>query len=275
MSKPTYKETYFNLIKPENLAKIKTVLLKTENYDPETVAKIQYQEEKELPYLFAQVDGGAHFGKTHYGMVDGSFVGLEEIYPAWKGVFYLPVVFLRRAKNPQIKAIIEKRDVKAHELGHLRDIVDYIDAHPSYIERAQKFCLSACKLENVARSIHFEVEKIFQKEAPIAAKDYHSGETSISISADGAAYEIEVDSADRFVKYQIGLYLGGLFERYLEKFPEHKDLIGEIYKQEVEAQGRAVFGPAPLLKIGMMIVQLFNQRHNRRVATRIEIGELD
>jgi hypothetical protein len=275
MSKPSYKETYLSLIKPKNVEKIKTVLLKTENYDPETVEKIHYQKEKDLPYLFAEIDKSPHFGKSHYGMVDGSFVTLEEIYPAWKGVFYLPVVFLRRPKNPKIKALVEKRNIKAHELEHLRDLLDYIDTHPSYIKRAQKFCLDASTLENLAPSIQFEVEKIFQKEAPVAAKDYRSGETSVSIAADGAAYEIEVDSADRFVKYQIALYIGGLLERYLEKFPEHKELIGEIYKKEIEAQGRAVFGPNPLLKIGMLIVQLFKLRYIPTVAAKFEIGELD
>lgn len=275
MSKLSYKESYLALIKPENVAALKTVLLKNETYDAETVEKIHYQEESGLPYLFAEVEGEAFFGKTHFGMIDGSFHNLEEIPPAWTGVFYLPVVFVRRPKNPRLKVLLEKRNVKAHELEHLRDLVDYIDAHPSYIERAQKFCLDACTPENVAESIRFEVEKIFQKEAPVAAKDFRSGETSVSIAADGAAYEIKIDSLDRFVKYEVALYLGGLFERYLEKLPEHKPLIEELYKKEVVAQGRALFGPEPLPKIGLMIVQLFKLRHLPHLATRFEIGELD
>jgi hypothetical protein len=275
MGTPSYKTAYLDLIKPENVDAIKAVLLKSETYDAETLEQIHYEEENGLPYLFAEVESNPSLSGTHYGMVDGSFHKLEEIYPAWPGVFYLPIVFVLRPKNPRLKILLEKRDVKAHELEHLRDLMDYIDAHPSYIERAQKLCLAACTPENLAQSIQFEVEKIFQKEAAVAAKDYLGGETCVSIAADGAAYEIKVDSVDRFVKYQVALYLGGLFERYLEKLPEHRDLIGELYKKEVEVQGRALYGPDPLPKIGIMIVQLFKLRFLPHVAAKFEVGELE
>jgi len=275
MNKSSYEKTYHHLVKQENLAKIKEILKEKESYDPETIGKIQYKKEKELPYLFVQVDSGVYLGQGNYGMVDGNFVNIESICPQWTDVFYLPILFLRQPADPKLKELVEKRKIKEHEIEHLKDLLDYIDEHPSYIKRAQKYSLSGCTLENVGKSIHFEVEKIFQKEAPVLAKDYRNGETCVSISADGAAFEIEVDTEARFVEYEIGLYLGSLFERYLEKFPEHKELIENLYKKEVDTQGRAFFGKNALQKIVFSIMELFSLRHNPLRATRYEVGEFD
>jgi hypothetical protein len=274
-AKISYKKAYHDVVNPENLEKIKTLLKERGSYDPETIDNIRYHEQNNLPYLLVQVDSGTHLGQGNYGMVDGIFVNLEAIYPQWSGVFYLPIVFLRHPANPKLKELVEKRNIKEHELGHLQDLIEYINKTPSYINRALKFSLSACTLQNVRMSIHFEVEKVFQKEAPLLAKDYQRGETSVSISADGAVYEIEVDTEERYVEYEIGLYLGSLFEQYLKKFPDHKKLIEEFYEKEVNAQGRALFGKNAIEKIALAIVDLFNQRFNPLKAARYEIENIE
>jgi hypothetical protein len=73
-TKTRYKKAYYDLVTPENLAKIKTVLKERGSYDSETIDKIQYQEENNLPYLLIEEDSGAYLGQGNYGMVDGIFV---------------------------------------------------------------------------------------------------------------------------------------------------------------------------------------------------------
>jgi len=275
MQKTSYKKVYHRLVQLDNLAKIKTILHEQSGFDSATVEKIQYKEENNPPYLFVEVDSGKYLGHGNYGMIDGNFLNMEAIVPDWPGVFYLPIIFLRKPRNARMKALVEKKKILEHELEHLAGLLDYIDADPSYIARAHEVSITASTLENVGRSIHFEIEKIFQQEAPILAKDYKKGENTVAIADGGALFEIIATTADQFIRYQLAQYLSGLLDLYFKRFPEHKELIQEIFKKEVNAQGRAFFGENAMMRIAVTIFELFSLARNPLRATRHDIDDFD
>lgn len=275
MKRPSYKKTYYNLVTPDNLDKIKTLLNKKSHYDPATVARIQYQEENDLPYLFLPVDSGDYIGRGNYGMVDGNLIKIESIMPQWSGWFYLPIVILRRSTHLTMQKLVDQKRFQEHELEHLKQLLDYIDADPAYIRRAKELNVTGCTLKNLARSIQFEIEKIFRMEAATLALDYRNGEKTVAIFADNAVYEIAVDTEEEFLRYQLGKYLSRLIERYLEKFPRHKELIKNVSIKELDEQGQALFGDDALRKIALLMIELWDLRHNPQRATRHEYGEFD
>ncbi len=275
MKKTSFKKTYYALVKRKNLGQIKTLLREQTEYEPEIIDNLQFKRENKLPYLFGQIESSARIGFGNYGVVDGNFVSLGALMPQWPGWFYLPLIFFRRAPNPKMQAFVEARKIKEHELDHLVYLLNYIDANPSYIERAKACNVSGCAFENLEKSIQFEIEKVFRMEAPTLAKDYRNGENTLALARDGVLYEVLAPTEERFVKYQVGQYLSGLLERYLKRFPEHKELIGELYRKEVEAQARTLFGEDPMEKIAYLLLELWASRNNPRRSTKHEIGDFD
>ena len=213
---------------PDNLDKIKALLNKKSHYDPATVARIQYQEESGLPYLFLQVDSGDYIGRGNYGMVDGNLIKIESIMPQWSGWFYLPIVILRRPAHLIMQKLVDHKRFQEHELEHLKQLLDY-----------------------------------------------RNGEKTVAIFADNAVYEIAVDTEEEFLRYQLGKYISRLIERYLEKFPRHKELIKNTGIKELDERGQALFGDDALRKIALLMIELWDLRHNPQRATRHEYGEFD
>jgi hypothetical protein len=263
------------VVKQENLSTIRAILKEQKAYPPEIIDKIQYRQENDLPYLLVEVESGEYIGYGNFGMLDSSFIKIDSLNTGWPGYFYMPVLFIRHTQNPVVQKLANKRNIKDHEIEPLTLLLGYITENPSYIQRAMEQTSTGCTLETVEKSMQFEIEKLFKMEAPNMAKDYENGEDSITIAEEGVIYEIAVDSQEQFVKYQLSKYLGGLFERYIKRFPDNKELIAELYKKELDEQGRALFGENATEKAVLSVMELFSLKFNPQRATRYEVGEID
>lgn len=272
-TKSGYKDTYYNLVSPENIEAIKVIIKNEGYYDSQTINKIQYNELYGLPYLHVTVDSG-DYTAGRYALLDGIYLEITSIIPQWHGKFYLGIIILRKPKNEKIKQFINPANDLEHELHHLNFLIHHIDKHTDYIERSMKYNAGSCEIQDLDKSVEFEVNKIFLVEVPALISDFNMGEKDLlSYSRDtGIVTKITVDNKNDFLRYKVGEYLIALNSYYVKRFPKNAKQIKHTIEMEVDKQGESFFGTncMALLLISMIeCLSLFQVK-----GTRYEIGNV-
>lgn len=254
--KPSYKNTYYNLVTQENLEGIKKIIKNQGYYDSVTIDRIQYNELCGLPYFFVTVDS-ADYTYGHYAMLDGIYLNVNSIIPQWHGKFYLSIMIIRKTTNEKIKQFITPAKDIEHELNHLHRLIDHIDKHPDYIEKSKKYNVGSCELHDLDKSIEFEVEKIFLMEVPTLILDFDMGQKDLFSYDKGTVTKITVNNKDDFLRYQVGRYLAELNDQYVKRFPENVEQIKNKFEREVNKQGKTLFGDNCMMLLLMSLMEYF------------------
>ena len=257
MKKSVYKNTYHRVVTKANLDKIKNILNEYEYYDKNTVEQIKYEEKDNIPYFILTVDSAEYIGRRGaYAMLDGIFIEVNSIIQQWEGIFYLPILIIRKITNEKLKPIINPDMLKEHELHHLRHIIEHIDRYPGYIEESRKYNAGSCTYADIEKSIKFEVSKIFSNELPALISDYEKGESDYYLYSDGLVSITTSHDKSEFVQYNLAQYIAKLGVAYIDRFSEKKAEISEYIAKEVNKQGEKKFGENTMAKLAIVLFKL-------------------
>ncbi len=249
-----YKETYLQLLKPENLDEIRQILIKSDYpyFDSESCQKIELCNENNFPYLFLLVDWYDQMSKNHFSMLDGIFVNIDNIIKTWQDYFYLPIVVLCHIQEEPLKKIADLNHLLLHELDHLYTIVDHIEQNPEYINNAMHLNAGVCNQDNIRDSMAFELGKIFNFEVKALESDYDRGERHLNFYEQGILSQIELKLKTDFVKCNISSYIANLFAHYKNRFPDKEKYIVNVYREEVNKHGFKLFGKDAMTKSALL-----------------------
>ncbi len=257
MKKSGYKNTYHSVVTKANLDKIKNILNEYEYYDKNTVEQIEYEEKDNLSYFIFTVDSAEYIGRRGaYAMLDGIFIEINSIIQQWEGIFYLPILIIRKITNENLKPIVDPDMLKEHELHHLQHIIEHIDQYPGYIEESRKYNVGSCTYADIEKSIKFEVSKIFSSELPALISDYEKGERDYYLYSDGLASITTSHDKNEFVQYNLAQYIAKLRVAYIDRFSEKKAEISEYIAKEVNKQGEKRFGENTMAKLAIVLFKL-------------------
>lgn len=269
--KPSYKNTYYNLVTRENLEEIKKIIKFQGYYDSTTINKIQYRELNNLPHFFLTVDS-PDYTNGHYAMLDGIYLDVNSIIPQWHGKFYLSIMIIRKPTNEKVKPFITPAKDIEHELHHLHHLIDYINKHPYYIEKSMKYNMGSCEVCDLDESIKFEVKKIFSMEVPTLILDFDLGQNDLFSYDKGTVTKITVNDKDDFLRYKVGQYIAELNNQYVKRFPENVEQIKNNLEKEVNRQGKKLFGDNCMMLLLMSLINYFSILETQGVS--FEIGEI-
>ncbi|QTA83791.1 Uncharacterized protein dnl_62070 [Desulfonema limicola] len=242
MKKSDYRNTYHRLVTEANLEKIKQILNKQGYYDTNTVEQIKYEEKDNLSYYILNVDSTKYIGQGAYAMLDGIFVEINSIIRQWEGIFYLPIMIIRKVTSENLKPYINPDMHKIHELIHLQYIIDHINKNPDYIEEARIYNAGSCSYADIKKSIKFELTKLFFNELPAFVADFENGERDYYLYSDGMASVAASDNKDEYVQYNLAQYIAKLRAAYISRFPDKTKEISDYIADEVNKQGKEIFG---------------------------------
>jgi hypothetical protein len=131
----------------------------------------------------------------------------------------------------------------AHELLHLRDLLALIEKDPSYPARALKLGInSISEPHQIAKSIDFELFKIFAMEPQAYRLEFEMGETWIDMPCAGKLLRYECVTAEELVTMRLADYVETLQRRYVVKFPGHEATIQRAVRRWANHHGRDLFG---------------------------------
>ncbi len=270
-NKPSYKDTYYNLVTRENLEGVKKIIKNQGYYDSTTINKIQYRELNSLSHFFLIVDS-PDYTYGHYAMLDGIYLNVNSIIPEWHGKFYLSIMIIRKPTNEKVKLFIAPVKDIEHELNHLHWLIEHINKSPDYIEKSMKYNVGSCEICDLDESIKFEVKKIFSMEVPTLILDFDMGQKDLFSYDRGTITKITVNDKDNFLQYKVGQYLAELNNRYIKKFPKHVELIKSNLEKEVNRQGKTLFGDNCMMLLMMSLVTYFSTLETKGVC--YEVGEI-
>lgn len=268
MKNPGYKETYLKLVTQGNIESLRKIIKEHEYYDPATVDEIQYRDSGKFPYLFLIVNSSQYIN-GEYAMLDGIYLDIKTIIPYWHGKFYLSIMLVREVKNKKIKPFVNCIQNIEHELHHLHQIIGYIDNDPGYIERSMKYNVGSCLIDDLDKSIEFEVNKIFSMEIPAMGFDFDMGEKDILSYENGTITKITVNEKTEFLRYKAALCLSSLNNRYFEKFPENRELIKANIVKQVNHHGRSLFGNNCMNLLSVTLLQYFAKLNTEGVCCEV------
>jgi hypothetical protein len=268
-----YKKAYYEFVRQENLEKLKIILKELQYYDDSIIENIQFKRKDDLSYFCALVDSPEYTGNRSYTMLDGIFIEIESIIPAYTEIFYLPVIMIRKVKE-KLKQFVNLPLFEKHELHHLKELIDYIDRNPDYIEKAMKYNIGSCSLDNIHKSIEFELNKVFLLEVPAFEFDFENGDRDFLFYSDGVVTKIPVDTKQRFVAFHISSYAANLRQAYLERFPGNEELVNETIRKELNKQGRRFFGENATTQAAFALLELAALSNNDLYSKKYEVGEV-
>ncbi len=269
--KISYKDTYYNLVKRENLEGIKRIIKDHGYYDSTSIEKIQYRELKGLPHFFLTVDS-PNYTNGHYAVLDGIYLNVNSIIPLWIGKFYLSIVIIRKPTNAKIRPFIAPVTDIEHELNHLHRLIDYINKYPDYIDKSIKYNVGFCEVCNLDESIKFEVKKIFSMEIPTLILDFDIGQKDLFSYDKGTVTKITVNNKDDFLRYKVGQYLSELNNHYIKRFPENMQQIKNNIEKEVNRQGKILFGDNCMMLFLISLIKYFSILETKGVC--YEVGDI-
>lgn len=268
---PGYKNTYYNLVTRDNLEGVKKIIKNQGYYDSTTIDKIQYCELNSLPYFLLIVDS-PNYTSGHYAMLDGIYLDASSIIPRWHGKFYLTIMIIRKPTNEKITLFIDSTKDIEHELNHLHFLIEHINKSPDYIEKSIKYNVGSCEINDLDKSIKFEVKKIFSMEVPALILDFDMGQRNLFSYKNGMVTKITINDKDDFLRYKVGQYLANLNNQYVKRFPENAKQIKNNLEKEVNRQGKALFGDNCMMLLLMSLVNYFSTLEAKGVT--YEVGEI-
>ncbi len=246
----SHSELYYRLVKEENLAELSRVVgefLPSIDYELVTV---EIRREEGFPYIYCQVVTEELFSAVMIGF----FPDISSLIPEYKQPrYYLPIVAFCEEYEPHISRLIDKRLSIAHEVQHVKDMLELIRQYPDFPEKSYRYGFNSIStVDELHESIDFEMFKLFHIEPAAMRHDYHAGDHSFLIALDGEGKEVvryECDSMSEYVGMKINTYMLRLTGAYEEKFAAEDNISKRI---EVEMNlalaryGKDIFGPDPV-----------------------------
>ncbi|MEO5332225.1 MAG: hypothetical protein H7839_09390 [Magnetococcus sp. YQC-5] len=184
----------------------------------------------------------------------GFFLDISNIILGCDKDYYLPVVMFCTTYSDNINQYIDTDRSTKHELLHVNDILDMIEKDPDFPEKVRQYSMSKQNLSinDLPKSIEFEMFKMLRLEAKAAREDYKNGENYILIPLkNGEIYRHNNVPLGKFISVKIGSEVIRIKDVYLRKFPENsiaRQIILRSMRQAVTKYGKNIF-KGDLLKV--------------------------
>lgn len=237
----SYRDFYMKIVKKENEDKLIALLKENNCWERFEIAQLQVIETNPYPYILIELDILGEFAAQFLGI----FLDIREYFTWYEQEnFYLAVIACPADYLPNIKKYVNKNVSIAHELLHIRDIIDIIENEPGYLEKVFRY-----GFENIhdpldlEKSIEFETGKTFKIEPQALENDFQNGENLIFTPfIFGMIMKYKCETKDEYIQLSMSNYIMDLQEMYIEKFKEAQDKIKEYFTNSVNRHGREIFG---------------------------------
>lgn len=228
--------------------KIINLFKENECWESFQIKQLQIIEETPYPYILLELDIVGEFAAQFLGL----FLDIHK-YFLWHDAenFYLPAIAYPHEYHRGIKQYVNKEVSIAHELLHLRDIIESIENEPGYLEKVYRYGFENVEdTSDLEESIAFEVGKIFRIEPKALANDFKNGEKMIFEPFFlGMVMKYKCSTEDEYIRLSMCNYIVDLQEMYCEKFGEAEDKIKEYFMNSVNRHGREIFGENPYERV--------------------------
>jgi hypothetical protein len=227
-----HRQRYYQLLSPEFRDRVLESIQAQGYFDVLKVQQARVVDADPFAYILFDVEADPTYVATGGGLCL-SLDGLVDDPPQER--YYLPYIGL----SP-----IATSDDLAHELEHLRDLLDLIQLEPSFPTDAERFGVENVKDPTlIPRSVHFEVRKLFLLEAPVFGREFDSGTCTIDIPfLLGMTVKYRCESRNEFVSLWMATYLRAFREFYLKRFPEYTVQIDANLAKATDEYGTVMFG---------------------------------
>jgi uncharacterized protein YwgA len=258
----TYAQAYQALITEQNLPTIKATMTDIDLFSPQIIEAVEIRNADDLKYLYCPLDLYENWD-VNAGMLDSTFVDFGDLLPEWTGNFYFPILFMCKKEDYRFHKYLPYPSVLAHELLHLRQMIDRITAEPTYITRASKCCLDATTDKNMKDGLRFEIEKIFKMEAEAHALDWDLGVRHLMQWGDGKTpTATEYTDKKMYVQHGLVTYIGATMQAFNKKFPKQTADVTKGIEALVIEFGTPYFGKMGKIGFAMALMNAFTRMQN-------------
>lgn len=259
-----YAQAYQMLITEQNLPTLKAKLTEEELFSQQVIEAVELRNSGDLRYLYCPLN--LYEIKEHIaGMLDSTFIDFGDFLPEWTGKFYFPILFMPKREDYLFHRYLPYPAVLAHELLHLRQMIDRITIEPNYITRASRCCLDATTAKNVNDGLRFEIEKIFKMESEAHAQDWDLGIRHL-IQWDKGVKPMATEYSDKqmYIQHGIAAYIGGITLAFNKKFPKQDAQITKGMETLVVEFGQPLFGKMGYLSFALVLMNAFSRMNDPR-----------
>jgi hypothetical protein len=228
-----HRATYLTILSAELSGRLLALLEEGDVHADLEVVSARAEIASGIPYVHFDVAPSTAF-EAHCG---GIPVDLRPLLGADAALdFYLPVLGVTPNASPT---------ALAHELLHLRDLLDLVERDPGYPERAFRLALNTLTDSSLLdESIDLAICKAFAFEPQAYRLEYSLGETWIDVpSQHGEPLRIQCQSEDGLVGIRMADYVKQVEAAYLAKFPHGEAEIRASIVRATDRHGAALFGP--------------------------------
>ena len=237
----THKEIYFYLVKKENEDSLRELFIEEGIFEDFKVTDMEIHTKAGFPYILLLVKPKEIFA----AMFIGVFVDIKPMLPDYPDEwYYLPFIQYCPTYPKKYQAYIDRELSIIHEITHIKDILALIEKNPGYVDTVSKYTMfnEDLTLEDLEKSIDFEISKIFYLEPKALAGDYASGETVIYSDMMGEIKGYPCQTVEEYVQLKIIHYKNKIKDIYAEKFPGQYQGINELINEAINKYGKEVFG---------------------------------
>ena len=240
-----FEHAYRALIKEENLAALKALLLEGNYYTPAILEATTIRMNGDLPYLHCPITLYEGWEQIP-GMLDSTFIGFGDLLPEWDGYFYFSILFISEESDYLFGKFLPFQAVLAHELLHLKQMIRHLTADPKLIARAQKYCLQATKVYDLRYGLRYEIDKIFRMEVEAHVQDWELGiRYTISCNPQEEAQAVQYTDSNMYIQHSISMYICSVMMNFSEKFPGKTAEIKSVLNGLLNEYGKPLFGKTP------------------------------
>ncbi|MEO0043939.1 MAG: hypothetical protein RL329_3387 [Bacteroidota bacterium] len=250
-----FEAAYRQLITAENLPAIQKMFLESADYPKAIAESLELRQANGLNYLYSE-SLDALTGRA--GILRSSFIYCEDLVPAWKTMFYIPVLQTFDPKTYPFEKYLPYATVIQHELLHLRQYINLFNRDKKQIQRIHDYSLAASKPQTIESSMRYELEKIFWFETEAHRQDWDLGvRYSISVEKNRHLKAVRYDSKDKYLKHAIAYYIVELLTAYVTKFPAQKEPIRNISIRLIQELGKPLYGQSAYLGMAAQLIEHF------------------
>ncbi|UZW16042.1 hypothetical protein OSC52_09575 [Clostridium pasteurianum] len=242
----THKNIYFKIVKEKNIQLLNKIFKEQGLIEYHHIDNIQFMCKNDFPYILITENNTGRNNIVYAAKYIGLFLNLQKIIVDYKQLYYLPVIAIPAEYDKYIEKYVEKHLAIEHELIHVKDILQIIDTDDKYLSNVYNYALSNIKsVENIEKSIDFEIYKIFKLEPRALSSDYKGGLCMIYSDFIFGIAKYKCTSLEEYLQMEIYNYLSNLKSTYIEKFENNKKIIENIFKEKINKYGNEIYGENP------------------------------
>jgi len=102
--------------------------------------------------------------------------------------------------------------------------------------------------------------------------DFDMGQKNLFSYTNGTITKITVNNKNEFLLYQAGQRLAELNNRYIQRFPKHRQQIKDNLEKAVNKYGKALFGDNCMMLFLLSLAKYFSMSETKGVS--YEVGEI-